>query len=159
MRTRQFLLRLAVVACAATASTHASSGIWTNLNGGSWTNAANWNAAAIASGSGSTANFTTLNLPADVSVTLDAPQAIGNLSFDDQNPAKHNWLLHPGSAGSLTLAGGTPTITVVSATTAINMPIGRTAGLTKAGAGRLVLSGANTYSGTTTVSAGILGLA
>ena len=92
-------------------------------------------------------------------MTLDAPRTIGNLNFDDQNTPKHDWFLNPGSAGSLTLAGGAPTVTVPSATAVINAPIAGTAGLTKAGGGRLTLNGATTYSGSTTVNAGVVDFA
>ena len=155
---RPLLLLLALIGWASVISSPAASGTWTNRNGGSWTNAANWNATTIADGSGNTANFTTLNLSSDVTMTLDGPRTIGNLNFDDQNSTKHNWSLNAGSGGPLTLAGSTPTFTVLSATTSVSVAIGGTAGLTKAGAGKLVLNGANTYSGTTMVNAGILGL-
>ena len=135
----------------------AASGTWTNRSGGSWTNAGNWNTGVIADGSGSTANFTALNLSADLTVTLDAPRTIGNLGFDDQNATKHNWSVNAGNTGTLTLAGANPTITVLSATTTVNTSIAGTSGLTKSGQGKLVLGGANTYTGTTTASAGTLG--
>jgi autotransporter-associated beta strand protein/YVTN family beta-propeller protein len=134
----------------------AASGTWTNRNGGSWTNAVNWNGGVIADGSGSTANFSTLNLPADTAVTLNLARTNGNLTFDDQNGTKHNWVLNPGGASQLTLAGGTPTITVNSATSTVNVVLSGTAGLAKAGAGKLAISQANTYSGTTAVNAGTL---
>ena len=157
---RTLLLCLTLVCCGCPLAGTAASGTWTNRSGGSWTNAANWNAATIASGPGNTANFTTVNLPADITVTLDASRTIGNLNFDDQNTTKHNWSINAGSGGTLTLAGTTPTITVLSATTTITLPVGGTAGLTKSGQGTLRLGGANaiTYGGTTTVNAGTLGL-
>ncbi len=136
----------------------AASGTWTNRNGGSWTNALNWNAGIIADGSGNAANFSTVNLPADTVVTLDAPRTIGSLTFDDQNATKHNWRIQPGNSASLTLAGASPSITVLSATTTLTAPLAGTSGLTKAGIGRLALGSANTYSGTTTVNAGTLAL-
>src|SRR5205807_1373802 len=71
---------------------------------------------------------------------------------------KHNWSLNTGSAGPLTLAGGTPTITVGSARTTINLVLTGSAGLTKTGSGRLVLGGPNSYTGTTTAAAGTLTL-
>ncbi|MFA6564785.1 MAG: autotransporter-associated beta strand repeat-containing protein, partial [Verrucomicrobiia bacterium] len=62
-----------------------------------------------------------------------------------------------------TVAGGTPTLTVGNnnASSTFSGVIQNTAGtlaLTKTGAGTLTLSGANTYSGTTTVGAGTLQL-
>src|SRR5689334_12614638 len=137
-----------------TICSYAASGTWTNPNGGSWTNVANWSGGVIADGAGNSANFNTLSLPADAVVTLHAPRTIGNMAFDDQSSTKHNWSLIPGGANSLTLAAGTPTISVGSATTTISAVLAGTAGLAKTGAGKLSLSAANTYSGTTTVSAG-----
>jgi autotransporter-associated beta strand protein len=59
--------------------------------------------------------------------------------------------------GILTLNGTTPTITTDSAVSAsIKSVIAGSAGLTKAGLGTLVLSGENTYSGSTIISAGVL---
>jgi autotransporter-associated beta strand protein len=61
------------------------------------------------------------------------------------------------AADVLTLAGTTPTITVTNAvdSATISAVIAGTS-LAKAGAGTLVLSGVNTYTGTTTVSGGVL---
>lgn len=58
------------------------------------------------------------------------------------------------SGGTLTLAGTTPTITVNTGTDTIGSVIAGTAGLTKSGAGTLLLSGANTFSGGITVNTG-----
>ena len=64
------------------------------------------------------------------------------------------------AGGTLTLSGATAddnTITVGSgATASVAAPLAGTAGMTKAGPGLLVLSAANTISGTTTVAAGTL---
>ena len=158
-RNRALDRLLAILCCGCPFVVSGASGTWTNRNGGSWTNAGNWDAGIIADGSGSTANFTTLSLPADIAVTFDGARTIGNLNFDDQNTTKHDWSINAGSGGGLTLAGTTPTVTVLSAATAINAPIAGTAGLTKSGQGKLVLGGAYTYTGTTLVSAGTLGLA
>jgi len=66
------------------AAVRAASGTWNNQNGGSWTNASNWSGGTIADGSGSSANFGTLNLTADAIVTLDVPRTVGSLVFADQ---------------------------------------------------------------------------
>ncbi len=69
-----------------------------------------------------------------------------------------------GSANSLNLGtgavtlGATPTITVTAKTLTEGGAISGGFGLTKAGAGILTLSGANTYTGTTTLSAGQLNI-
>ncbi|WP_050028715.1 autotransporter-associated beta strand repeat-containing protein [Verrucomicrobium sp. BvORR034] len=61
-------------------------------------------------------------------------------------------------ADSLNLAGTAPTLSVANLghTATIQSVITGNSGLVKTGAGRLVLSGVNTYTGGTTVSAGIL---
>jgi autotransporter-associated beta strand protein len=60
--------------------------------------------------------------------------------------------------GAVTLAGGNRTITVTNAaaTLTLSNAVSGAFNLTKQGAGTLVFGGANTYSGTTTVSAGTL---
>lgn len=58
-------------------------------------------------------------------------------------------------AGTMDLTGGTRAFTVANAVSVISADISNGA-LTKAGAGTLTLSGANTYSGVTTVNAGKL---
>ena len=61
--------------------------------------------------------------------------------------------------GAVTLGGGNRQVTVSASTMTVGGAIGdggNTYGLTKAGAGALVLSGVNTYTGATTISGGTL---
>ena len=143
-------------------SVPAGSGVWSNALGGSWTTGNNWNGGAVASGTNAVADFSTLTLAANRTVSLNGARTIGYLLFDDVNPsAKHNWTLSTGSGGPLTLAasGGTPNIAVKSATTTISAVIAGTQGFTKTGAGYLTLSAAGTFTGTATVRAGTLEVA
>jgi autotransporter-associated beta strand protein/YVTN family beta-propeller protein len=119
----------------------AASGTWIELSGGSWTNAANWSGGTVPSGADATANFSTLSLTADMTVTLDSAQTIGSLVFGDQGGA-HNWFLSQGSSGSLTLAvsAGSPAITVSNQTATIGLALSGASPLTKLGAGNLVFS-------------------
>ena len=57
------------------------------------------------------------------------------------------------SGGTITLSGSSPTIAANAGATIGSVLIG-TAGLTKAGAGTLTLSGINTYNGNTTITGG-----
>ena len=130
---------------------------WTNLLGGSWATSANWNGSTVASGTGNTADFSTLTLGASRAVTLDGARTIGNMLFGDAGNA-FNWGLSTGSGGPLTLAtsSGTPAITVNNQMATNNLVLAGSQGLAKNGAGTMVLLGANTYTGTTTVNGGML---
>ena len=132
---------------------------WTNPAGGSWTTAANWFNNTIANGTGVTADFSRLSLSAPVMVTLDGARTIGNLKFGTPSGI-NGWTLNTGSGGPLTLAvsSGSPTITVSSNSATLNTVLAGTNGLTKAGAGTLILNASNTYTGGTTLSAGQLNL-
>jgi autotransporter-associated beta strand protein len=139
------------------------SGTWTNLAGGPWSTAGNWLGNLVATGSGSTADFSTLNITADTTVDLDSARVVGNLVFGDTSPTSAaGWTLTDnGTPGNiLILAGSTPTITVNAlgdtSTATISAAVAGSAGLTKSGLGTLTLTAANTYIGTTTVSEGTL---
>jgi autotransporter-associated beta strand protein len=156
----------------------AASGTWTNTSGGLWDTDANWSGSVFADGSGNTADFSTLDITAMTTVSLNSPRTIGNLIFGDTtNSTVGNWVLNNNStpANILTLSGTTPTITVndlgtgtiTNSTVTIIAKISGTNGLVKDGTGTvavpathgrgvLVLSGANDYSGGTTISSGAL---
>ena len=80
----------------------AGNGIWISPASGNWSAATNWVGGTIASGSGSTADFSTLSLPTNLTVTLDSARTISNLIFGDTT-ATYNWTL----AGTNTLTLGT----------------------------------------------------
>jgi autotransporter-associated beta strand protein len=137
----------------------AVSSIWTNTSGGSWPVTANWSNHVAANGIGATANFNTLTLTANATVTLDGGRKIGNLFFEDQNAVKHGWTLNTGAGDPLTLAvsNGTPFISNNVSTT-IGAVLAGTNGLIKNGSGTLTLSATNTFTGGTTIAAGTLQL-
>lgn len=140
---------------------------WVVTTSGNWGTAANWFASTVASGAGVTADFSQVGISSDTAVHLDTSYTIGNLIFGNTNVSPTaNWIVDDGGssgANTLTLAGGTPTVTVSNLGTGksatISAEIDGTSGLTKAGSGTLTLSSANnTYSGGTTVNAGMLAL-
>ncbi|VGO16997.1 Adhesin BmaC autotransporter [Pontiella desulfatans] len=149
-------------------------GTYTNVaSGGNWSDSANWSGGSVADGSGFTANFNTLDLTEDNLVHMDTARIIGNLVFGDTIPdvsgSRRHWTLdnNGNAANVLTLAGTTPTITVnqlgaLSGSNqrwaTISAEIAGTSGLTKDGVGMLVLTGANTYTGTTAIDEGELKL-
>ena len=135
-----------------------SGGAWTNTAGGSWLQNANWSGGLIANGANSTADFSTLDLTANATVTVDTQRVIGHLLFGDtaaeDSPETYkSWTLNAGTAGALVMDvdSGAPTITVGNGEATINVAIAGSRGLTKTGTGRLTLSGANVYSGETTI--------
>ncbi|MGD1083689.1 MAG: autotransporter-associated beta strand repeat-containing protein [Verrucomicrobiota bacterium] len=130
--------------------------VWTNVNGGSWSFAANWTNDIIAEGGGVTADFSHLTLPGNETVTLDGAVTVGQLIFGDLGN-QYEWYVNLGIGTTLTLAAtNTPTITVNNQSATITATIAGTNGLAKLGPGTLTLTGANTYSGGTTISNGTL---
>lgn len=141
---------------------HAADGTWNSTTSNSWNSATSppWAGSAIADGSGSTAFFDTLDITSDVTVTLGGNRTIGNLSFGDTNTATAaGWNV---TGNTLTLSGGTPTITVGALGTGkvvtISSTLAGSSGLIKAGDGPLKLTALNSYTGETTVNAGTLEL-
>lgn len=172
---RRFLttavLALQVFLLSGAFTAQAADGIWT-LNGDStWSTTTSWFGGTVADGSGFTADFSTININQNRTVTLNTSLTIGSLVFGDtKSHALRTWTLDNSGASVLTLAGGaTPAITL-SATgpgVAVNIsaPLAGNQGFTYsgtvgagAGSGVLSLSGAaaNTYSGTATVNSGAL---
>ncbi|BCU76388.1 hypothetical protein llg_11030 [Luteolibacter sp. LG18] len=131
-----------------------NNGVFTSTNGGSWPDTGKWSGGVFANGIGKAADFSTLNLTADTTVTLDGARIIGNLTFADAATASNNWTLNTGSGGPLTLdvTTGVPTIAVNNRTATLNVVLAGTKGLAKTGGGNLTLEGANTYSGGTTIT-------
>ncbi|HRT29123.1 MAG TPA: autotransporter-associated beta strand repeat-containing protein [Kiritimatiellia bacterium] len=162
--------RMVVAALCAIATTSvglAADGIWTNVvEGQLWSVTGNWQDGTVADGTGSTARFDTLDITADTTVQLDGPRTLGALIFDDTDTTSAaGWMLgnNGNAVNVLTLAGDAPAITVGALgegkAAHIGVTIAGADGLTKAGAGTLVLAHTNRYSGATTVAAGELRLA
>ncbi len=84
-------------------------------------------------------------------VTVGVPVTVGNITFSSAG--------YTLNGSTITLGGATPTITtggLATGNTAINSTLAGTAGLTKAGAGILTLTGANSFSGGVNVTEGRL---
>jgi autotransporter-associated beta strand protein len=110
---------------------------WTQLSGGSWTNNANWLNNVAGTGADNTADFSTLDITTTTTVTLPSSQTIGGLIFGDTAPS-NNWII---SGSTLTLAATTtPTINISDQTTTISSILASVNGMSKTGAGTLVLS-------------------
>jgi len=146
-------------------------GTWTSAGGGNFTDSGNWSGGTVASGVGATANFNTVNIDGDVSVTLNANHTLGHMIWGDTNlGSPGTWEVRtdndPVPTLTLDAGGPTPTITVNQlAPTAmfddvfIAHRLNGTAGLSKNGVGILSLSGAGgTLAGPINVNAGTLRL-
>ncbi|HEY4416901.1 MAG TPA: autotransporter-associated beta strand repeat-containing protein [Verrucomicrobiae bacterium] len=133
-------------------SSLADNGIWTNDASGNWGDAINWQGGVVADGSGFIADFSTIDITANRTVTLDAAHTLSTLNFGDAGAVPDfNWLLT--GPGVLTL-GASPIINVVNQTATIGVSLAGTTGFSKNGNGHLVLTGTNTYTGNTTINTG-----
>ncbi len=135
-----------------------TNGAWTNTNSGqSWNVGANWLGGNVATGTGASADFSTLRLPTGANtVNLNVSETVGSLLFGDVNNF-FGWTLAT-TGGTLTLASGTtPTITVNDQSATISAVIAGSQGFSVSGPGTLILSNAsNSYAGTVTISSGNL---
>jgi fibronectin-binding autotransporter adhesin len=157
MLYRSLLLSAATLVAAS--SVHAIDASW-SAAAGNWTLGTNWTGGTEASGADFTATFAN-DITADRIVNLDVARTIGNITFGDANTATAgNWTISGAQILTLDRTAGVPTITVnalgTGKTATISSVIAGSDGLKKDGAGTLALSGANTFTGGTTVSDGIL---
>ena len=60
-----------------------TNGTWTSDTGGTWNVTGNWLDDAVASGTGASADFSTLNISGTQTVALSAAYTLGSLSFAD----------------------------------------------------------------------------
>ncbi len=119
-----------------------TSGIWTNLASGNWTTAANWQGGVIATNLDALADFSTLLMTANTSVTVASTNiTVGNMVFGDVGKAFGSTLT--GGTNTLAVSGGSPKIVVNSGTVTINSVLAGSQGFTKLGTGTLNLGGAN----------------
>jgi autotransporter-associated beta strand protein len=115
----------------------AADGTWTNAAGGSWGTAGNWAGGTIADGAGALADFSTVDLTANRTITLDTSRNIGRLSFRDANwtNTEYSWTLTSTPGSILTLnnmdgpGGNPPTIAYASGGNSISTVLAGSNGL------------------------------
>ncbi len=87
----------------------AAASVWTKLvsgnASGSWGDAANWSG-GIPNATNAVADFSTLNITVNSTVTNDAARTVGTLKFND-TAAGNNWTL-TGSSLTLATSSGAP---------------------------------------------------
>lgn len=136
--------------------TGGTSGVWTNLASGNWTTAANWQGGVIATNVDALADFSSLLMTANTSVTVASTNiTVGHMIFGDIGQA-FNWTL-TGGTNTLAVSSGSPRlVTYPGQNTTLSASLRGTQGFTKSGAGTLTLSGANKITGAVVVSGGTL---
>ena len=138
----------------------AADGTWAAAADGFWSEPTNW-VSDIADGSGS-ANFASVDPTSSILVNLDSPRTLSSLVFGDTATATAaDWLVDDnGDPLNVLTLDGTATVTVnalgTDAFAEISAGIAGTAGIIKEGPGTLILSGANSFTGPTTVTSGKL---
>lgn len=101
----------------------AGSGIWATTDSlGLWSQSANWESSLIAGGSGTTADFSLLDLVENTTLVLDSARTLHRLVFGDTDyDSAAGWTISDGGVSSRTLAfdtSSTPIIQVNALTTA-----------------------------------------
>jgi fibronectin-binding autotransporter adhesin len=137
----------------------AADGTWTNTAGGTlaWTNITNWSGSIAPDGIDAVANFATINILSNTTVTLAGTNpTVGTLLFADTSGSQ-TWGINNTGTINLSVTSGTPIISN-SVTTTLSGILAGSQGFTKLGSGILILGGANTYSGNTVISDGTLRL-
>lgn len=130
-------------------------GTWTSDSNGLWSDTAKWSNGFSANGSGNTADFSTINLSADRTVSLDSSRTIGTLNFGDTFSSQA-WTLNS-TGGVLSLDSGSaesPVIAVNTSMVTIEASMSGTNGFSKSGAGTLILAGSSSLSGTVDIDTG-----
>ncbi|HEU5124205.1 MAG TPA: autotransporter-associated beta strand repeat-containing protein [Verrucomicrobiae bacterium] len=131
---------------------------WILDDNGNWSDSLNWLGGAIPDAPDATADFSTLDILGQRTVTLDSSRTVGHLVFGDLLGTQ-GWLLNPNGDATLALQTsiGAPTIHVINSAFTNRTVLAGTQGFVKLGAGSLTLQGsANVYSGATVVSNGTI---
>jgi autotransporter-associated beta strand protein len=134
------------------------SGVWTNNASGVWSTGNNWSGGAVANGVSRIADFSTIDITGNCTVTLDSARTIGRLKFGDTTGSQ-TWLLSGTYTLTLDAGGGnTPTIAVNQNTATISTPMSGSYGFAKTGNGTLTLNGTENIGGGLTVTAGAVNI-
>ncbi|WP_197531365.1 beta strand repeat-containing protein [Posidoniimonas corsicana] len=142
-------------------------GTWNNTAGGDYFSTGNWNGGTVASGVGATADFNSVDLNGDASITVDSPLTLGHIIFGDTNTATGgvwDFFTNVPETSVITLDDDAPTITVNQLIPSsefddafIGNNLAGTSGFTKQGVGILTIGGdASALTGPINVNGGTL---
>jgi fibronectin-binding autotransporter adhesin len=125
---------------------------------GNWDNVDNWQGAEAPSGSGHTLDFNTANVTGSQYATHNNISGLTNTTIQivDSSSAPGADFTLSGKAIGLSATGLTHTTNDPGDTTTISLALSGSGGVSTTGAGTLVLSGNNAYSGGTDIQAGTL---
>ena len=130
----------------------AANGTWSINGSGNWSDTSKWTSATVASGPSAIADFSSVNITPDVTVTMDAAYTIGTLKVQDATTVSNSWIFAGSNALTLDNGASAPVLNVLTGTGhTISAPLAGTNGFSKTGAGTVILSGTNTISGAVTL--------
>jgi fibronectin-binding autotransporter adhesin len=131
---------MVLVGAAQITFTSARAATWIHLvdgiASGDWGIAANWNPNMVPNATDAIADFSTLDLTADSTITVGSPAIVGTMIFGDSTPS-HNWIIS-GSAITKATSTSMPTITVDNQQVTFNNSVNGS--LKKLGSGTLTLA-------------------
>ena len=135
-----------------------ANGTWIADANAAWSEANRWSGSAVATGAGRTADFSTINLTGNRTVTLDSSRSIGTLKFGDTSGSQ-TWTITNSGGSVLTLdtAGTARPSLVVTNTVKLAVAVAGTNGFIKSGPGTLILGANNPLSGPLNLDRGIDG--
>jgi autotransporter-associated beta strand protein len=95
---------------------------WLAPVSGNWSLGSNWSLGAAPNSPGAVAIFNK-STTADLTITLDAPQTVGSLTFGNSAGNSVGYILSGSNALTLNNSGGNATITVTGGSQGINVPV------------------------------------
>ena len=139
-------------------TTVTASGTWISDTSASWGESIRWSGGVVAAGAGQTADFSTINITGNRTVTLDSSRSIGTLKFGDTSGSQA-WTITNNGGSVLTLDTGSATqpSLVVTNTATLAMSVAGANGFVKNGPGTLILGANNPLSGPLNLDRGVDG--
>ncbi|HYG23775.1 MAG TPA: autotransporter-associated beta strand repeat-containing protein [Verrucomicrobiae bacterium] len=135
----------------------AGGGAWISDANSAWGDSTRWESGSIPNGTGTFADFSTIDITADRVIDLELSRTVGGIGFNDLIPG-HSWTVSGGETLYLSTRNPMqpPVIEVQNTSVYFGAPLGGDDGLEKIGSGSLSLAAGNGYEGPTLVRGGSL---